>query len=119
MNFYAKFEKFVQATGDDGAGWVLFLIFAAVGASAMGLSVYLRSGSALTLRAISAVLLHSSVWAIVVFLMGYSTLKTDLPMLLGLSILSGVGAASVLDVVLVFLKMKFGINVTFNPPTKP
>lgn len=116
MNFYSKFEKFLQATGDDAAGWVLFLIFAAVGASALGLSVYLRSGNVITVRALSAVLLHSSVWAIVVFLMGWSTLKSDVPMLLGLSILSGIGTASVLDVALVFLKMKFGINVTFTPP---
>lgn len=118
MNFYGRFEKFIHAAGDDAAGWVLFLIFAAVGASAMGLSVYLRSGNVLTVRAVSAVLLHSSVWAVVVFLMGYSTLKSDMPMLLGLSILSGIGTASVLDVVLVFVKMKFGINVTFNPPPK-
>lgn len=118
MKFYSGFEKFIAAAAADGAGWVLFLIFAAVGASAMGLSVYLRSGHVLTARAVIAVLMHSSAWSIVVFLLGFSTLKEDIPMLLGLSILSGIGTASVLDVVLVFVKMKFGINVTFNPPPK-
>lgn len=114
MNFYERMSSFFHAAGDDVAAWVLFLVFAASGASAMGLGVYLRSGGALTTRAVLGVLLHSLVWGIVVFLMGYSTLKTDIPMLLGLSILSGIGTASVLDVVLMLIKTGFGIKVTFN-----
>lgn len=119
MNFFSRFERMVHATGDDAAGWILFLIFAGVGASALGLGVYLRSGGALTVRAVVGVLIHSLMWGIVVFLMGYSTLRGDIPMLLGLSMLSGIGTASVLDVVLMLIKMRFGINVTFTPPNTP
>lgn len=118
MNFFERMSRFFHAAGDDVAAWVLFLVFAGVGASALGLGVYLRSGGVLTTRAVLGVTLHSLMWGIVVFLMGYSTLKGDVPMLLGLSILSGIGTASVLDVVLMLIKMKFGINVTFNPPPK-
>lgn len=113
-----RFEQILKAAGDDVAAWVIFLVFAGVGASALGLGVYLRSGGALTVRAVAGVFLHSLMWGIVVFLIGYSTLKYDIPLLLGLSILSGIGTASVLDVVLMLIKMKFGINVTFTPPPK-
>lgn len=119
MNFFTHLEKAMHAAGADIAGWVLFLVFAGVGASTLGLSVYLRNGAALTARAVVGVVLHSLMWGIVVFLTGYSSLKGDMPMLLGLSIMSGIGTASVLDVVLMLIKMKFGINVTFNPPPKP
>ncbi|MES1977306.1 MAG: hypothetical protein V4451_04675 [Pseudomonadota bacterium] len=118
MNFSERMARFFHAAGDDVAAWVIFLIFAGVGASAMGLGVYLRSGGVLTVRAVVGVALHSLLWGIVVFLVGYSTLKYDIPMLLGLSILSGIGTASVLDVVLMLVKARFGINVTFTPPTK-
>jgi hypothetical protein len=118
MNFFERMSKFFHAAGDDVAAYVLFLIFAGVGASAMGLGVYIRSGNALTVRAVVGVLLHSLIWGIVVFLLGYSTLRSDIPMLLGLSILSGIGTASVVDLVLMAIKMKFGISVTFNPPPK-
>lgn len=113
-----RFEPILKAAGDDVAAWVIFLVFAGVGASALGLGVYLRGGGALTARAVTGVLVHSLMWGIVVFLLGYSTLKYDIPMLIGLSILSGIGTASVLDVVLMLIKMKFGINVTFTPPPK-
>lgn len=113
-----RFEQILKAAGDDVAAWVIFLVFAGVGASALGLGVYLRGGGALTARAVTGVLVHSLMWGIVVFLLGYSTLKYDIPMLIGLSILSGIGTASVLDVVLMLIKMKFGINVTFTPPPK-
>lgn len=119
MNFYERMSRFFHATSDDVAGWVIFLLFAGVGASVLGLGVYLRSGGALTARAVSGVLLHSLMWGVVVFLMGYSTLRNDIPMLLSFSMLSGVGTASILDVVLMVIKMRFGINITFTPPPKP
>lgn len=111
-----RLEKFMQAAGDDVAWWVLFLLFSGAGASMLGLSVHLRGGGALTLRALVGALLHSLMWGMVVFLTGYSTLKADVPMLLGLSILSGMGSASAADVVLMLVKHKLGISVTINPP---
>ena len=110
--------RIFAAASDDVAWWVLFLVFAGTGASMLGLSMHLRGGGVLTLRALVGAVLHSLMWGIVVFLMGYSTLRSDMPMLLGLSILSGMGSASMLDVLLMLVKNKFGINVTFNPPSK-
>lgn len=109
-------EKMMRAGADDVSWWVIFLLFSGAGASALGLSVLLRSGGSLTARAVAGALLHSMVWGVVVFLMGFSTLHGDLPMLLGLSILSGMGGASFADLVLMLVKNRMGISVTFNPP---
>lgn len=113
-----RVARILEAASDDVAWWVLFLLFAGVGASMLGLSMHLRSNGTLSMRTLLGALLHSLMWGIVVFLIGYSTMRGDLPMLVGLSILSGMGSASLADVLLMLVKNKFGINVTFNPPTK-
>jgi len=61
-------------------------------------------------------LLHSAAWGAGVFMMGYSRYGSDLPFLLGLSIFSGMGVASSLDLVLLLVKQRLGISVTINPP---
>lgn len=114
----SKFERVLTAGADDIAWWLIFLVFSGVGASALGLSVHLRGGGVLTLRAVLGALLHSLMWGIVVFLIGYSTLQNDLPMLLGLSILSGMGSASFADLLLMVVKNRWGISVTINPPAR-
>lgn len=114
----SSIEKLMRAGADDVAWWVLYLMFCGVGASALGLSMLLRGGGSLTMRAVAGALLHSMVWGVVVFLMGFSTLKNDLPMLLGLSILSGMGGASFADLVLMLVKNRMGISVSFNPPNR-
>lgn len=113
-----RLEGLVRAMGDDVAWWALLALVGGSGASLLGLSMLLRSGHELTRRAVMGALLHSAVWGVVVFLVSYSTLKQDLPMLLGLSIMSGLGSASLLDLVLMGVKQRFGISVTINPPGK-
>lgn len=113
-----RLEHVLTTAGDDIAWWVLFLVFSGVGASALGLSVHLRGGGVLTLRAVLGAVLHSLMWGVVVFLIGYSTLQNDLPMLLGFSILSGLGSASFADLLLMVVKNKLGISVTINPPNR-
>lgn len=114
--FWVSMERMARAGADDVAWWVIFLVFSGVGASALGLSVTLRGGGELTMRAVLGALIHSLMWGIVVFLIGFSTLKNDLPMLLGLSIMSGIGGASFTDLVLLLVKNKLGISVTISPP---
>jgi len=109
-------ERFLQAMGDDVAWWVLLALVGGAGASMLGLSMLLRSGNELNRRTVIGALLHSAVWGVVVFLVSYSTLHDDLPMLLGLSIMSGLGSASLVDLVLMGVKQRFGISVTINPP---
>jgi len=111
-------ERLARAGADDIAWWVIFLIFSGVGASALGLSVHLRGGGVLTLRSVMGAVLHSMTWGVVVFLIGYSTLRNDVPMLLGFSILSGIGSASFADLLLMLVKNKLGISVTINPPVR-
>lgn len=113
-----RLEGLVRAMGDDVAWWALLALVGGSGASLLGLSMLLRSRHELTHRAVLGALLHSAVWGVVVFLVSYSTLKQDLPMLLGLSIMSGLGSASLLDLVLMVVKQRFGISVTINPPAK-
>jgi lipopolysaccharide export LptBFGC system permease protein LptF len=112
-------ERLAKHTGDDVAWWILFLACSAVGASLLSLSILLRSGRQLTTRAVVGAMLHSSVWGVLIFLTSYTTLRNDLPMLVGLSILSGLGAGSVADIVLMLIKQRLGITITINPPVKP
>lgn len=111
-----RLENFLNAMGDDVAWWAVLALLGGAGASLLGLSMLLRSGHELTRRAVFGALLHSAMWGVVIFLTSYSTLKSDLPMLLGLSIMSGLGSASLVDLVLMGVKQKFGIQVTINPP---
>lgn len=113
-----RIERWLSAGADDIAWWVLFLVFSGVGASALGLSMHLRGGGSVTTRVVMGALLHSLMWGVVVFLIGYSTLKNDIPMLLGLSIMSGMGGASFADLLLMVVKNKFGISITFNSRAK-
>lgn len=113
-----RMERFLNAMGDDVAWWAVLALVGGAGASLLGLSMLLRSRHELTRRAVIGAALHSMMWGVVIFLMSYSTLKGDLPMLLGLSIMSGLGTASAADMVLMLLKWRFGINVTINPKRK-
>lgn len=113
-----RMERILNAMGEDVAWWALLALIGGAGASLLGLSMLLRSGQELTRRAVLGAVLHSLMWGVVIFLMSYSTLKSDLPMLLGLSIMSGLGTASMADMLLLLVKNRFGINVTINPKRK-
>ena len=113
-----RWETIMRAIGDDVAGWIVLVVFAGGGASLLGLSMLLRSDKELTRRAVLGALLHSLMWGTVIFLISFSTLKSDLPMLLGLSMLSGMGSASMVDIALMLVKQRMGISITINPPKK-
>lgn len=113
-----KLDALMAHAADDISLWALFMLLAGAGASALGLSVLLRSGGALTVRAVVAAVLHSAIWGVVIFLVGYDALQDKLPMLLGFSISSGLGTASMVDLLLMVIKNKLGITVTINPPAR-
>lgn len=108
----------LQHAIDDSSLWLLFAVIGGSGASMLALGVLLRSNEQLTTRVIVGTLLHSSAWGSAVFLMGWSTLSNDIAFLLGLSIFSGMGVASFIDVILLLVKQRLGIQVTINPPHK-
>lgn len=112
------FTSKLQAAIDQSSLWLLFAVIGGSGASMLALGVLLRSNDQLTTRVIVGTLLHSGAWGAAVFLMGFSTLSNDIAFLLGLSVFSGMGVASFIDVILLLVKQRLGIQVTINPPSK-
>lgn len=108
----------LQIAADETSLWLLFALIGGAGASMLALGMLLRSNERLTQRIVLGTLLHSLAWGAAVFMMGYSRYAADLPFLLGLSIFSGMGVASFLDLVLLLVKQRLGISVTINPPHK-
>lgn len=110
--------RLLQTAIDETSLWLIFALIGGAGASMLALGMLLRSNQTLTRRVVLGTLLHSLAWGAAVFMMGYSRFGADLPMLLGLAIFSGMGAASFIDLVLLLLKQRLGISVTVNPPPK-
>jgi hypothetical protein len=107
----------LSAAVDETSLWLLFALMAGSGASVLALGLLLRSNQALTRRTVIGTILHSVAWGSAVFLMTYEQTSLGLPFVLGLSIFSGMGAASFIDLVLLLVRQRLGINVTFNPPS--
>lgn len=108
----------LQHVVSDTSLWLVFALAGGAGASVLALGMLLRSGDKLTSRAILGTVLHSLACGIAVFLMLVEKLDLGLPMVLGLAIFSGLGTASFIDLVLLLVKQRLGINVTINPPPK-
>jgi hypothetical protein len=108
----------LQTAIDDSSLWLLFALIGGSGASLLALGLLLRSNERLTTRVIVGTALHSSAWGSAVFMLSFSTLSQDLAFLVGLSIFSGMGVASFIDVLLLLVKQKLGIQITLNPPPK-
>jgi len=102
---------------DDTSLWLVFALIGGCGASMLALGLLLRSNQALTWRVVLGSVLHSIAWGVAVFLMAYNKLSADLPFLVGLSIFSGMGTASFIDLMLLLVKQRLGISVTINPPS--
>lgn len=107
----------LQIAVDETSLWLLFAMIGGAGASVLALGMLLRSNETLTRRVVVGTLLHSAAWGSAMFLIGYSRYTNDLPFLVGLSIFSGMGVASSLDLVLLLVKQRLGISVTINPPS--
>jgi hypothetical protein len=106
----------LQKQIDDTSLWLLFALAGGAGASVLALGMLLRSNEQLTRRAVIGTLLHSLAWGAAVFLMTYKYGDLQLHFVLGLSVLSGMGAASMVDLVLLMVKQRLGISITVNPP---
>lgn len=106
----------LQSAIDDTSLWLVFALMGGTGASMLALGLLLRSNQALTWRVVAGTVVHSLVWGVAVFLMAFKKLDGELPLLLGLSIFSGLGTASFIDLMLLIVKQKMGISVTINPP---
>lgn len=104
-------ERLVDFFRDVSHDPWLIAILAFLGASFAGLASQLRAGGDLNLRIVMAAMLNSGFIGMIIALMGYSTFKDNLPALFGLSLLSGIGGATILDFVFEFIKHKSGITI--------
>lgn len=106
----------LQKNVDETSLWLLFALAGGAGASVLALGMLLRSSEQLTRRAVIGTVLHSLAWGAAVFLMTYNYNNLPLHFTLGLSVLSGMGAASMVDLVLLVVKQRLGISITVSAP---
>lgn len=83
-------------------------------ASLGGLAALLRSGKDLTVRAVLGALLYSGVIGLIIGLMWYNYFEGqgNIPFLLAVSGLAGIGGATVIDLVKVFMQGRLNISIT-------
>lgn len=113
-------HRTLQEAIDQSSLWLLFALIGGAGASVLALGMLLRSNQLITARAVIGTTLHSVVWGAAVFLLVYEHNNLGLPFVLGVSVLSGMGAASFIDLMLLIVKQRLGISVTINPaPAAP
>lgn len=108
----------LQHAVDETSLWLVFALLGGAGASVLALGLLLRSGRAITTRLVAGTVLHSLVWGVVVFLLLVDQPGMSLPFMLGVSMSSGMGLASLIDLVLLTVKNRLGITVTLNPPPR-
>ena len=108
----------LQHAVDETSLWLVFALLGGTGASLLALGILLRSKQEITTRLIVGTVLHSLLWGVVTFLLLVDQAGMSLPFMLGVSISSGMGLASLFDVVALMVKNRLGITVTLNPPPK-
>ncbi len=107
-------ERIINAISDAGSNpWVIGLL-AFFGASFAGLATQLRSGALLTPRSVLAAMLNSGFIGTIIALIGYKTFADNLPYLVGMSLLAGIGGATMLDFVLQIVKRKLGVTIRID-----
>ncbi|HLP97487.1 MAG TPA: hypothetical protein VK149_03480 [Sideroxyarcus sp.] len=93
--------------------WIVGML-AFFGASFAGLATQLRVGKEITWRAITAAMLNSGFIGAIIALIGYKNFADNLPYLLGISLLAGIGGASMLDFFLLLIKQRIGIDIKID-----
>lgn len=109
----------LRGAADETSLWLFFALVGGAGASVLALGMLLRSGQQLTQRVVAGTVLHSLAWGVAVFLMLFEQQSMGLPFTLGISVASGIGTASFIDLVLLFVKQRLGVSVVINPPAPP
>lgn len=108
----------LQHAVDSSSLWLVFALLGGSGASVLALGKLLRSNEKLTARVVVGTVLHSTAWGAAVFMLMVDNTSLGLAFTVGLSVFSGMGVASFIDLVLLLIKQRMGISVTFNPPPK-
>lgn len=93
-------------------------LLAFFGASLSGLAAQLRSGGSLSARSVAAAILNSGLVGLIIFLVGYRVFHDDMPYLIGMAMLSGIGGATLMDFALQLVKRGLGIRISIDQPKK-
>lgn len=104
-------DRILNALADAGNSPWLIGLLAFLGASFAGLAEHLRSGKAVTRRAVAAAMLNSGIIGTIIALIGYKQYVDDLPYLIGMSMLAGIGGATMIDFAIQALRRKLGITI--------
>lgn len=116
-----QLESLLHRVGDivnDTSLWVLFAFAGGAGASVLALGILLRSNEAISRRVIIGTVLHGMAWGSAVFLMLYDQSDMGLPFTLGVSIFSGMGMASFVDIFLMLVKQRLGLSISITTARK-
>lgn len=103
-------DRVIRLIAEMGDPWIAAL-FAFFGASFAGLATQLRTGKDLTRRAVAAAMLNSGFIGAIIALLGYKTFADNVPYLIGMSLLAGIGGATMLDFALQIVRRRFGISI--------
>lgn len=87
-------------------------VLAFFGASVAGLAALLRGGEILTWRIVVAAFLHSGMWGVIIAFLLHQHL--NVPTLIAVAILSGIGGATITDIILVIIKKGLGVRVIID-----
>ena len=101
----------IRSAGSDP--WILGIV-SFLGASFAGLTTQLRNGKVLTYRSVSAAMMNSGFIGVIIFLTGYQMFSDNLPYLIGLCLLAGIGGATMLDFIFTIFKKKSGLTITIK-----
>lgn len=104
--------KNLAAHVDEAMLWLLFALVGGVGASVLAMGLLLRSDKRLTARMVVGTVLHSLAWGVATFLLMVDQSAMSVPVMLAVSIFSGMGVASFVDVLVMILRRQLG----FVPP---
>lgn len=102
---------------EAGVAKLLAVVFAVTSLS--GLAALLRSGKPITWAAAASTMLYSGLIGTAIFAMLYSRFEEDIPLLIGVSILAGLGGGSLLDFMKAVFQaggVNFHVQVDRDPP---
>ena len=98
---------------------ILFMATCCSLSSLAGLAYLLRSGAPLSRRVIAAAILWNGLGGLAMASLGYHFLgDKNLYLLLGMSILAGIGSVSILDFLWQFLTGRISVTVKIDKPEK-
>ncbi|GEM_PF-4554612 len=107
-------ERLIKLMAEaDRNPWVMSMIVFFCSSFA-GLATHLREGGTITGRQFLTAMLNSGMLGTIIFLMGYKTFSDNLPYLVAMSLLAGIGSASLMSFMVQLFKRRAAALVGVN-----